>query len=84
MRRAAELIGRLGKPLAALDDGPTWIGTTHYNAACSYSLLGNKEEAIKELGEALALTPDLIDWSKQDPDLKMIREEVGYKALYAD
>ena len=77
-------MGMLGKPLAALDDGPTWIGTAHYNVACSYSLLGNREEAIKELGEALALRPDLIEWSKQDPDLETIRGEAGYKALYSD
>jgi tetratricopeptide (TPR) repeat protein len=84
IQRAAELTGMLGKPLVALDDGPTWIGTAHYNAACSYSLLGNRDKAIKELGEALALRPNLIEWSKQDPDLEAIREEAGYKALYSD
>jgi tetratricopeptide (TPR) repeat protein len=84
MQRAAELTGMLGKPLAALDDSPTWAGTVHYNVACSYSIMGNKEKAIKELGEALALVPSLIEWSQQDSDLDPIREEEGYKALYLD
>ena len=84
MKRAAELIGMLGKPLAALDDSPAWIGIVHYNTACNYSVLGDKEEAIKALGEALVLEPNLIERSKQDPDLEAIRGEAGYQALYSD
>jgi tetratricopeptide (TPR) repeat protein len=68
--------------LADLDDSPDWQGTIRYNLACSYSLAGETEKAISELGEALKMNPALIEWSQQDPDFETIREEAGYKALY--
>ena len=80
---AAELTALLGQPLAELDDSPGWMGTVKYNVACSLSLLGEKEAAIVQLGEALALTPALIEWSKQDSDLDPLREEPAFLALYA-
>jgi len=82
LQRAGEFTALLGEPMAELDDSAAWRGTNHYNLACSYSLLGKKEEAITELGEALALTPNLVEWSKQDPDLDSIRGEAAYQALY--
>jgi hypothetical protein len=75
---------KLTGELVDLDDSPEWQGTIRYNNACSFSLLGDKEKAILELGEALKLNPGLTDWSKQDPDFEPIREEAGYKALYAE
>jgi hypothetical protein len=83
-QRADELTALLGEPLLALDDSPAWHGTIHYNTACGYSLLGKKAQALAELGQALALTPNLIEWSQQDPDLDPIRGEAGYQALYED
>jgi hypothetical protein len=82
MQRAAELTGMLGEPLAVLDDSPRWTGTVHYNVACSYALLGQTDEAVEELGRALALVPQLVEWSKEDPDLDSLRNEAGYKRLY--
>lgn len=82
MQHAAELTGMLGQPLAALDDSPRWTGTVHYNVACSYALLGDKEMAIEQLGKALALTPQLVEWSQQDPDLDSLRIEPAFLALY--
>ncbi|MDX1417483.1 MAG: ClbS/DfsB family four-helix bundle protein [Candidatus Promineifilaceae bacterium] len=82
MAKAAELTALLGQPLAELDDSPSWQGTVKYNAACGLSLLGKKEAAIKELGEAFKMTPALIEWSKQDPDLEPLREEEAFQALY--
>ncbi|MBN1965393.1 MAG: ClbS/DfsB family four-helix bundle protein [Anaerolineae bacterium] len=69
--------------LLALDDSPNWRGTTIYNLACFYALAGQKAIAIEKLGEALRLRPDLAEWSKEDSDLNAIRDEPGYKALYA-
>lgn len=83
MDKAAELTALLGQPLADLDDGPNWQGTVKYNAACALSLLGQKEAAIKELREALALQPSLIPWSKEDKDLDPLREEAAFQALFA-
>ena len=80
--RAAEMYQEMTGKLANLDDSPEWQGTIRYNNACSFSLLGDKETAIKELREALKLNPSLTDWSKQDSDFEPIRGEAGYKALY--
>lgn len=80
--RAAEMYQEMTGQLTSLDDSPDWQGTIRYNNACSFSLLGDKETAINELGEALKLNPGLTEWSKQDPDFEPIRGEAGYKALY--
>jgi tetratricopeptide (TPR) repeat protein len=80
--RVVEMYQTMTSLLADLDDSPDWMGTVRYNLACSYSLAGEKEKAISELGEALKMNPDLTDWSKQDPDFEPIREEASYKALY--
>jgi len=81
--RVAEMYQEMNRLTAELDDSPEWQGTIRYNSACRYSLLGEKERAIQLLGEALALNPNLKEWSQQDSDLDPIREEAGYKALYA-
>ena len=80
--RAAEMYQEMTRQLTSLDDGPDWQGIIRYNNACSFSLLGDKEIAINELGEALKLNPGLTEWSRQDPDFEPIRGEAGYKALY--
>ena len=84
MVHAAELTAMLGQPLADLDESPGWQGTVKYNAACSLSLLGEKAAAINELRDALALTPALVDWSKQDSDLDPLRDEPDFLAIYAE
>ena len=80
--RAAEMYQEMTAELITLDEGPAWQGTIRYNNACSFSLLGDKEKAIRELREALKLNPDLTEWSKQDPDFEPIRGEAGYLTLY--
>jgi tetratricopeptide (TPR) repeat protein len=80
--RAAEMYQEMTGQLTSLDDSPDWQGTIRYNNACSFSLLGDKETAINELGEALKLNPGLTEWSRQDPDFEPIRGEAGYQALY--
>ena len=57
----------------AFDNSPTWHGVVQYNLACQYALLGQPESAIHALRQALQLNPDLLEWSKQDPDLDSIR-----------
>jgi len=68
--------------LLALSDDPGWRGTTLYNLACIYAMSGETDRAIEQLGEALRLNPDLIEWSKEDPDLASLRDQPGYQALY--
>jgi tetratricopeptide (TPR) repeat protein len=68
--------------VAAVADLPDWYGTARYNLACFYALSGQREKALHELGEALQLRPDLLEWSKQDTDLVSLREDPSYQALY--
>ena len=84
MERAAKITGMMGKPMTKLDDSPLWKGLVQYNVACGYSLQGNKHQAIEELSQALVLRPNLLEWSKQDPDLEPLRGEAAYQALYED
>jgi len=79
---AVEVQEEMTPLLTALDDSATWQGITTYNLACVYALAGAKGRAIDKVGDALRLNPDLIEWSKEDPDLASIREEPGYQALY--
>jgi tetratricopeptide (TPR) repeat protein len=69
--------------VAAVADWPEQYGAARYNLACFYALNGQIDQAIAELGEALRLRPDLLEWSKQDTDLNSLRDNVAYQALYA-
>jgi hypothetical protein len=69
--------------LIALDDAPAWRGATVYNLACYYALASLKEKALTNLAEALRLDSNLIEWSRQDPDLASLRDDPAYQALYA-
>jgi len=80
--RAAEMYQEMTGLLSDLDESPDWQGTIRYNNACSFSLLGEKDKAIRLLGEALEMNPALKEWSQQDSDLEPLREEAGYLALY--
>ncbi|MBN1890336.1 MAG: ClbS/DfsB family four-helix bundle protein [Thermoflexales bacterium] len=80
---AIQLQEAAARALAALDESPSWQGTVTYNLACGYALAGDKDQAIACLGEALKARPDLVEWSKQDPDFASIREEPAYQALYS-
>jgi hypothetical protein len=50
-------------------------GVFLYNQACFHALGGRLDVARAMLPEALALRPDLTEWSQQDPDLAVLREE---------
>lgn len=80
--RVVRLYQTMTDLLTDLDDSPDWQGTIRYNLACSYSLAGETEKAIRALGEALKMNPALVEWSQQDPDFEPIRETARYKALY--
>ena len=82
LTRATEMYQEMTVQLTSLDNGPEWQGTIRYNLACSYSLTGETEKAIRELKQALKMNPALIEWSQQDPDFEPIRETPEFKALY--
>ncbi len=54
-----------------------------YNLACDYSLLGEKDKALKALGDAVAAGLTNADQMRDDTDLANIREEPEYKKLFA-
>lgn len=60
--------------LLSLDDSEPWRGVTLYNLACQYAVAGRLEPARRHLEQALALNPGLTEWSRQDPDLRALRE----------
>jgi tetratricopeptide (TPR) repeat protein len=82
--RAVEMQEEICQLLSELDDDQSWMGAQQYNLACTYSLVGQKEKAITILRKALKMTPELVDWSKEDPDFEPIREHPDYKAIYAE
>ena len=82
--QAMEMQEQVCSLLSELDNDETWIGAQQYNLACIYSLVGQKDKAIRILREALKMTPELTEWSKEDPDFELIREYPEYKAIYAE
>ena len=68
--------------VAAVADVPAWLGTARYNLACFFAVSGQTEKALQELRAALQMRPELIEWSRQDPDLVSLHDEPGYQALY--
>ena len=69
--------------LLAIDDSAQWQSNLVYNLACPYALAGDSQNAIIQLGEALRLNPDLVEWSRQDSDLASLRDHPAYQDLYA-
>jgi hypothetical protein len=70
--------------LRSIDDSSQWLGTISYNQACLYALSGEVQEAIIALKNALDMTPQLSDWSRQDSDLDSLRGLPEYLALYPE
>ncbi len=68
--------------LMELSPEPGWQGTAIYNLACFYALNRRKDRALSLLSRALALAPDLLAWSREDPDLLSLHGEPQYEALY--
>ncbi len=57
-------------------------GNGLYNLACFYAKTGQSQKALALLPDALRLSPDLVEWSKQDTDLVPLHAEPAYQALY--
>jgi tetratricopeptide (TPR) repeat protein len=55
----------------------------HYNLACSLSLLGEIDEAFKELKRAVLLGYDEFSYILEDPDLENLRNFSQFKDFFA-
>jgi serine/threonine protein kinase/Flp pilus assembly protein TadD len=52
-----------------------------YNAACCYSRIGEKKQALRSLKESVMAGLEDYDWIKTDPDFDTLREEPEYLEL---
>jgi tetratricopeptide (TPR) repeat protein len=55
--------------------------TAHYNEACMLSLLGQTDDAISSLAEALTLDPRLLKSAANDDDFRNLRGSVKFRNL---
>jgi serine/threonine protein kinase/tetratricopeptide (TPR) repeat protein len=53
-----------------------------YNAACTYGVMGRKEEALAMLQRACKAGYANADWPRQDPDLTCIHDNAEFKAMF--
>jgi hypothetical protein len=75
--RAVQLQETVLQSLAPLDESPEWQGLLIYDLACTCALAAHLDRARQGLAEALRLRPDLIEWSRQDPDIASISGELA-------
>jgi serine/threonine protein kinase/tetratricopeptide (TPR) repeat protein len=57
-------------------------GNVLYNAACTYSVLSRKSEALAMLRRAKEAGYANTDWPRIDPDLAFIQDEAEFKSLF--
>lgn len=78
--RAGDLGGAMADYAEALKRNVS-PGFVHYNAACTYSLLGDAGEACRWLAEAIDHNPVLREDAREDPDFYPMHRESCFQAL---
>lgn len=63
-----------------LSDSDQWRGTVLYNLGCYYASSGQKELALKNVTEGLALYDYLREWAPQDGDLASLHDDPTFLA----
>lgn len=58
-----------------------WKPTAYYNLGCYYALQGKKQAAIAALKQSLPYNASLLEWSKKDTDLDLLRDDPEYLAM---
>jgi len=53
----------------------------HYNLACSFALMGQKQSALRNLKRSVKLGYTDFNHLKKDPDLKSLHEELEFQKL---
>jgi tetratricopeptide (TPR) repeat protein len=81
------IVGRVDEARAELKTALT-VGSDDplvlYNAACTYSQLGDIRLAVQTLGSAFTAGYEYADWIKRDSDLDPIRNDPEYIELMKD
>jgi tetratricopeptide (TPR) repeat protein len=80
--RATRMQEELTEQLGQYGDQLAPRGEALYNLACFYAVSGQADQALALLPEALRLQPDVVEWSKEDPDLVSLHGLPAYQALY--
>ena len=80
-----EALVRAGDPGAPSPDGRSarpFPKNPHvlYNTACFEAVAGRREDALKHLQAASALSPDVLEWASRDPDFDDIRDDPEFPA----
>lgn len=52
-----------------------------YNAACTFGILKNKQDALETLKKAIQCGYGNLEWIKQDPDLLLLRDDPEFQKL---
>ncbi len=81
--QAARLQEEAARSLMKLDHSEDARGVLQYDIACLLAGGSDPQKAFDHLAEAFRLKPDLIAWSKQDPDLEPLRAYPRYDELTA-
>ncbi len=55
-----------------------------YNAACTYGLMGKKDEALELLVRMKQAGFSQLDWARRDPDLACLHNDPAFLALLAE
>lgn len=67
--------------VSPLDQGDSWQGRVHYNAACGLALAGDRDGALAELSKSLELQPGMKTWARLDGDLTILHSSEEFKEL---
>lgn len=78
MGRAADAVRHLEMTVALRPNDSNVL----YNAACTYTVLGKKLEALDLLRRALASGYSNFDWPRQDPDLSSLHADPEFLELF--
>jgi DinB superfamily len=81
--QALYLVQETVRVMKPISPDPAYQGAIDYNAACLLARAGEAVPALERLEAGLRARPDLITWSKKDPDLDSLRLDGSLERLVA-
>jgi hypothetical protein len=77
------LVQQMVQAMKPISSDPGYQGAVDYNAGCLLARAGEIDAALDLLAAGLRARPDLVEWSKQDPDLESLRPSGALDRLHA-